>query len=105
AGTALSANARSKTVMSGPQTITTTVAKKFVFIAPATGTLTNAKFQGEDALAANDTNYLTFTLTNVGQAGAGTTVMLAATDANTTKATGGTAIAASTPRNLALTGT
>lgn len=104
-GTALSVNTARKLVASGPQTITTTVAKSFDFIAPCTGTVTNAKFWGTSTLAANDTNYVTFTLTNIGQAGSGTTVMLAATDANTTKATGGSAVTADVPRNLTLTST
>lgn len=104
-GTALTTNAKQKLVMSGPQTITTTVAKSFDFIMPATGTVTNAKFWGTATLATDNTNYVTFTLTNLGQAGSGTTVMLAATDANTTKVTGGSAVTADVPRNLTLTGT
>lgn len=74
-------------------------------VAPVTGTLTAAKFAAKDALAAHDTNFLTFALVNKGQAGAGTTAMLAATTANTTKITGGTALAAYTTRNLTLNGT
>lgn len=70
-----------------------------------TGVLTSASFGGVDALAANDTNYITFSITNLGQAGAGSTAMLAATDANTTKATGGSALAANTTRNLTVNGT
>jgi hypothetical protein len=67
--------------------------------------LNAARFSGVDALTANDTNYLTFTITNLGQAGAGSAAMLAATDANTTKATGGTGLAANTLRSLSLSGT
>ncbi len=104
-GTALTTNAKQKVQMSGPQTIATTGAEEFPFIAAATGTVTNVKFQGKDTLATSNSNYVTFTLTNKGQAGAGTTVMLAATDANTSKATGGTAITAYVPRNLTLTST
>ena len=48
---------------------------------------------------------MTFSITNLGQAGAGSAAMLAATDANTTKTTGGTAIAANTKRVLTLTAT
>jgi hypothetical protein len=70
-----------------------------------TGVLSSASFGGVDALAANDSNYITFSITNLGQAGAGSTAMLAATDANTTKATGGTALAANTTRNLTLNAT
>ena len=86
-------------------TITTTGNSDVFVIVPAAGVLTAAQFSGVDALAANDTNYITFTITNLGLAGAGSTAMLAATDANTTKATGGTALAANTLRSLSLNGT
>jgi hypothetical protein len=85
--------------------INTTGSFGFTVIAPASGTLKSLKFVAKDALAANDTNYITFTCVNKGQAGAGTTAMLAATDANTTKSTGGTALSAYTARTLTLTGT
>jgi hypothetical protein len=68
-----------------------------IFRVPRGGYLVSAEIVGEDALAANDTNYLTFALTNKLGAGSGTTAMLAATDANTTKATGGTGITALVP--------
>lgn len=71
-------------------------------IAPIAGQLYQIDFSAVDALAASDTNYITWTITNLGQAGAGTTAMLAATDANTTKATGGTAISANTKRSLVI---
>ncbi len=76
-----------------------------VCIVPETGTLTGVDFSGVEPLVANDTNYITFTITNLGQDGLGTAVMLAATDVNTTKATGGTGISAHTKRSLTLTGT
>lgn len=90
-------------VVSG--TIATTGNTDAYIIVPQTGTLTGVDFSGTDALAANDTNYITFSITNLGQAGAGSTVMLAATDANTTKATGGTALVANGKRSLTVTGT
>lgn len=86
-------------------TIATTGNSDVFVIAPAAGTLTSAVFSGTDALATSDTNFITFSITNLGQAGAGTATMLAATDANTTKATGGTALSANTVRSLALNGT
>lgn len=86
-------------------TITTTGNSDVYIIAPQAGTLTSALFSAVDALAASDTNYITFSITNLGQAGAGSTAMLAATDANTTKATGGTALSANTKRTLSLNGT
>lgn len=86
-------------------TITTTGNSDVYIIAPQAGTLTSALFSAVDALAASDTNYITFSITNLGQAGAGSTAMLAATDANTTKATDGTALSANTKRTLSLNGT
>jgi hypothetical protein len=89
----------------GATTIATTGNTDIHVIAPQTGTLASVDFSGVDALAANDTNYITFSITNLGQAGAGSTAMLAATDANTTKATGGSAISANTKRALTMHGT
>lgn len=88
-----------------PATIATTGNSDDYFIVPESGVLDSIDFSAVDALAASDTNYITWTLTNLGQAGAGTTVMLAATAANTTKVTGGTALAANTRRQLTLSGT
>ena len=86
-------------------TIATTGNTDTYIVVPETGVLAGIDFSGVDALAANDSNYITFTVTNLGQAGAGTTVMLAATDANTTKATGGSAIVANGKRSLTLNAT
>jgi hypothetical protein len=86
-------------------TIATTGNSDVYVIVPADGVLSGADFSGVDALAASNTDYITFTITNLGQAGAGTTAMLAATDANTTKSTGGTALSANTRRSLTLNGT
>jgi hypothetical protein len=86
-------------------TIATTGNSDAYVIAQTAGTITSAIFSGVDALTANDTNYITFSITNLGQAGAGSAALLAATDANTTKATGGTALAANTARSLTLNGT
>ena len=83
-------------------TIATTGNTDGYVIAPIDGFLESADFSGFDALAANDTNYITFTITNLGRAGSGTTAMLAATYANTTKSTGGSAIDANTVRELTL---
>lgn len=86
-------------------TIATTGNSDVFVIAPAAGVLSAARFSGVDALATSDTNYITFSITNLGAAGAGSAAMLAATDANTTKATGGTALAANTLRSLTVNGT
>jgi hypothetical protein len=74
-------------------------------IAPETGSLASVDFSSLAALAASDSNYVTFSITNLGQAGAGTNPMLAATAVNTTQVTGGTALSANTKRSLALNGT
>ena len=86
-------------------TIATTGNSDVFVIVPADGVLSGADFSGVDALAASDTNFITFSITNLGQAGAGSTAMLAATDANTTKTTGGTALSANSRRSLTLNGT
>lgn len=83
-------------------TITTTGAISAFLTAPVTGKLLAAGASFTDALTANNSNYSTQTLTNLSNAA---TAMLAATDANTTKATGGTGFAANTARYNTLHGT
>lgn len=101
----MSSAAGSKSTGGISGTISTTGNTDLTFIVPETGTVSAVYFNGADALSANDTNYITFSLTNMGQAGAGTTNILAAGDPNTTKATGGSAIAANTLRTLSLSAT
>ena len=103
--TELSAAAGSKTQMANSPTITTTGNTDVYVIVPESGTVTSIDFSGVDALAANDTNYITYTVTNLGQSGAGSTAILQAIDINTTKATGGAALAANTKRSLTLSST
>lgn len=74
-------------------------------VVPEAGILASVDFSSLAALAAHDSNYITWTITNLGQAGAGSTAMLAAADTNTTKATGGAALSANTKRSLVLHGT
>lgn len=95
----------SKTVQTDTFTKATTGTSDQYVIVPEAGTLTSVDFSGIDALAANNSNYVTFTVTNLGQAGAGTTVMLAATAANTTQLTGGSAIVANGKLSLTVNGT
>jgi len=92
-------------IISNLGTIATTSTTDDFVICPQTGTLSEAIFSGSDALAAHATNYITFSITNLGQAGAGSTALLAATDANTTKTSTGSAIAANTARTLTLSTT
>jgi len=86
-------------------TIATTSTSDVYCVAPESGSLSSAEINPLVALATSDTNYITWTITNLGQAGAGSTAMLAATDPNTTKATGGTALAINTKRSLTLSTT
>ena len=87
-------------ILARPATIAVTGNTDDYIIAPYSGVLISVDFSGVDALAANDTNYITFSITNLGRDGAGSTAVLSATDDNTTKATGGTAISANTVREL-----
>src|SRR5205085_1163120 len=69
----------------------------------AASKVTSLSVTFKDALAASDTNYTKFHVLNLGAAGAGTQVLVDNTAAaNSTKVTGGTAIAAKTPRELTL---
>lgn len=83
-------------------TIATTSTTVDYIIAASAATLTGVDFSGVDALTASDTNYITFTITNLGQAGSGTNPMLIATAASTTQATGGFSIVANTRKSLTL---
>lgn len=97
--------ADAQTVEASPATIATTSNTDVLVSAPCDGVLESADFASVSALTANDTNYVTFSITNLGQAGSGSTAMLAATDTNTTKATGGTGLTANSRRSLSLSAT
>jgi hypothetical protein len=92
-------------VKEGATIATAAGANSVYFTAPVTGSLVGAEMAPLVALAANNTNYITFTVVNLGQAGAGSTAMLAVSDANTTKATGGTGLGINTRRQFTLHGT
>lgn len=94
-----------KQTTAGTTSIATTSTTDEYVVAAKTGTVTSIGVTSLSGLAAHDTNYLTFSVTNLGAAGSGTTVMLAATDANTTKVTGGSAMTALVTRSLTLTST
>ena len=101
-----SAPSGSKSVVKEGITIATAAgATNEYIIAPEAGSLSSIEINPLVALATSDTNYITWTVVNLGQAGAGTTAMLAVVDANTTKATGGTALAVNTKRALTVHGT
>lgn len=103
--TKMSAPAGSKVVQKEGQTIATTSTTDEYVTAPEAGSLSSVEITPLVALTAHDSNYITWTIVNLGQAGAGTTDMLAATNPNTTKATGGTGLAISTKRSLTPHGT
>lgn len=83
-------------------TIATTGNTDTYLLAPRNMSLQFAYFSGADALATSDVNYITFSITNLGQDGSGSNALLLASDLNTTKTTGGSAIAAGTKRTLTL---
>jgi len=85
-----------------PATIATTGNTDAYFLAPRDMSLIAAYFSGTDALATSDTNYITFSITNLGLLGSDTDALLEASNANTTKTTGGTALSANTRRTLTL---
>jgi len=72
---------------------------EILLVVPFAATVSSVRVAFKDALAANDTNFVTFRLINKTTADSD---VIAATDANTSKATGGTAIAAYTTRTLTL---
>jgi hypothetical protein len=87
----------------GTTSIATTSNTDEYMIAEKTGKVVSAKLSSLSGLATDNTNYLTLSITNLGQANGGTAALLAATDANTTKTTGGSALTANVPRALTLT--
>ena len=101
--TELSAPAGRKSLQVVSATITVVAGSGNVYaIVPETGTLDGIDMSVTDTLAASDTNYLAITVTNLGQAGAGTTAMLDGTDANSTKTTGGSGFTTNAKRSLSL---
>lgn len=85
-----------------PTVPTTAGTLEVTFICPAAGTLAGARVAFKDALAADDTNYVTYAIKNKSNSNAD---MLSTAAVNTTKATGGSAMVAYTSRALTLNGT
>jgi hypothetical protein len=94
-----------KQTTAGTTSIATTSTTDEYVIAAKTGKVTAIKLLSLSGLATNDSNYITPTVTNLGAAGSGTTALLAASDANTTKATGGSALTANVVRSWTLSST
>lgn len=91
----LSATANSRPIIVPLGAVSATTSQ-VAFVAPTAGSLNAAKIVTKDAVAANDTNYWTFALTNKGAAGAGTDKIVE----KTTKIDGGSALEAYTPLSL-----
>jgi hypothetical protein len=89
----------------GTTSIATTSTTDEYIIVKKTGKVTAAGLFSLSGLAAHDSNYITPTITNLGAAGSGTAALLAASDANTTKATGGAALTAAVQRSWTLSAT
>jgi hypothetical protein len=87
------------------QTVATTGTSRGYITVPRGGFLKSASIVGDTTLATDDTNYVTFSLTNRLGTGSGSTALLAATAANTTQATGGSAWTAKSERTLTNNGT
>lgn len=99
-GKSLSGTARSKNVQVAIPTVPTAAGTlEFLIIMPFTSTISSVRVAFKDALAANDTNFVTFRLINKTTADSD---VIAATDANATKLTGGTALVAYAVRTLTL---
>ena len=96
----MSAPAGTQAIQGESATIATTGTISKYLVVNQAGTLASVSVTPLVALTKSDSNYITWTITNLGQAGSGDTVMLAATAPNTTKDTGGTALAISTIRPL-----
>jgi hypothetical protein len=107
-GAMLSAAAQTKEVAVTIGTIATGAGSTVVTVnvpksIAAASKLTNVRFVSAVALSASDTNYVTFGLVNKGAGGVGTQTLVDITAAaNSTKATGGTALVAYAGRDLTL---
>lgn len=86
-------------------TIATTGNTDTYFLAPRDLIISAVYVSGADTLATSDTNYITFSAVNLGQAGSGTANLLSTADTNTTKTTGGSALTAGTKRTFVISTT
>lgn len=104
-GKAASATQRTKTVQRFVGTVNATTTIYLDLPPTSDGTIPKIRITTSNTVAANDTNYWTAAAQNKGAAGTDTTALLAATDANTSKATGGSGFTANVARELTLHGT
>lgn len=100
-GGLMTISARARVERVGIATIPTAAGTvQMQIIVPFIATLAAVRVAFKDALAANDTNFVTFSLLNRLTTGLGTLDLLATTAVNTTKVTGGSAIVAYGRRTL-----
>lgn len=100
AGAQLTGTARSKNRgVTIPTVPTAAGTLEVLIIMPFAATISSVRVAFKDALTAHDTNFVTFRLINKTTADSN---VIAATDANTTKLTGGTALTAYGVRTLTL---
>ncbi len=83
----------------------TTSPLRIIGVVPKNATITGINVLVATTITANDTNYWTFAITNKAGNGSGSTALLASSDSNTTKATGGIGITAFDTTALSLTST
>lgn len=105
AGSDVSTILRQKVAKSAVPTVPTAAGTtEVLLISSVAGTISAVRAAFKDALAASDTNFVTFNLINKGQAGAGSANTLATTPAgvNTSKVTGGAAQVAYAARAMTL---
>lgn len=89
-------------IISQNVTVATTSNTDILLTVPRGGLLAEVYATTGTTLATSDTNFVTFTVTNITNSNA---AMVAATNAETTRATGGSAWTANTPRSIAISGT
>jgi hypothetical protein len=104
-GAMLSVAASTQNVQRHVSSITTTTTIPLLIAPGQPVTLNKLMIAATAAVAANNINYWTFSVTETGPAGTGATAMLAATAANTTQATGGFSLTADVIQQLALNAT
>src|SRR3954463_5411536 len=95
-GTSMSGTARAKNTPRTIPTVPTAAGTlEMLIIVPFAATISSVRVAFKDALTTHDTNFVTFRLINKTTADSD---VIAATDANTSKITGGSAITAYTTR-------
>jgi hypothetical protein len=93
-GAKASATLRNKSASRSLPTIAVTGTTEVLLLCPYAGTINGITFAFKEALAKDDTNFLTFAVINKGQLGVGAVAVLKVDNLNTTKLTGGGSVTA-----------